>query len=177
MATKETINVVLKDKNESKYITPDGFTHMRFTHIHLVKTSNITRDDIVGLIEKGKDLGRPISLSGSSLVEKIDLSKLDFTRADLRFLNLEGANLKRANLTHARLEGANLTNADLTRAELLGTDFTNADIRGVLNLEYARDVGNAIFKNTKADTYTQEMIRQEQDEARKHDFWKFKEDK
>ena len=62
-------------------------------------------------------------------------------QANLRYANLEGANLTGANLYRANLEGANLTGANLTNAILTGANLryailTGANLTGA-NLEEA----------------------------------------
>lgn len=52
----------------------------------------------------------------------------DFAGADLRDVNLAGANLARADFSGARLGGANLCGADLTKARFFGAELTGADL-------------------------------------------------
>jgi uncharacterized protein YjbI with pentapeptide repeats len=68
--------------------------------------------------------GKPVDLSGESL-ENIDLSKVDFRRANLFGAKLDGTDFSSANLSGAKLDlawiiRANFTNADLSNASLLG---------------------------------------------------------
>jgi uncharacterized protein YjbI with pentapeptide repeats len=76
----------------------------------------------------GADL-RGLNLSGA------DLSWGDFTRADLRGVVLRNANLFNTKFTRAQLLGADLREAngyqsEYYRADLTGADLTNADLRG-----------------------------------------------
>lgn len=68
-----------------------------------------------------------------------DLTRADFSNADLRGIRLVqaflgGANFKGADLRNADLRAAFLGRADLQRANLTGTLLNNADLRGA-NLE------------------------------------------
>ena len=81
-----------------------------------------------------------VNLSSADLTYK-DLSGIilidaDLSNADLTYANLTRAILTRANLSDAALTLTNLTHADLIganliRADLSGANLTNADLRGV----------------------------------------------
>ena len=61
----------------------------------------------------------------------VNLAGADLRYADLRYANLAGANLIDANLSNANLIGANLAGANLAGANLAG-----ANLAGVINLYY-----------------------------------------
>ncbi len=68
-------------------------------------------------------------------LEGLRLIKADLSRADLRSVNLRGADLAGARLVEADLSygsfgTANLAGADLTAARLVGTGLGGADLRG-----------------------------------------------
>jgi uncharacterized protein YjbI with pentapeptide repeats len=65
---------------------------------------------------------QPANFSGKSL-EELDLSGVDFKRA-----NLSGANLFGAKLDSANLSGADLAGAKLDLAWIMRANFTNADL-------------------------------------------------
>ena len=78
---------------------------------------------------KGADLPYKI-LSGSNL-SKADFSGANlegvvFIQADLTGANLSGANLSSADLRDAILKGANLSEADVSDVDLTGTDLSGA---------------------------------------------------
>jgi hypothetical protein len=59
-----------------------------------------------------------------------NLSKCDFTRADLRGRSLRGANLSRAKLVGAELCGVDLRGANLDKTDFTGAHLTRVDFRG-----------------------------------------------
>ena len=74
----------------------------------------ISAADLTGSNFSGVDL-KDIVFTRGSIMDKINLSNVDFSFADLSYHDLR----------HAKLVGANLSNSDLT-----GVDFTNADLYG-----------------------------------------------
>ncbi len=83
---------------------------------------------------------RRAGLYGADLSEAnlrgADLSEASLGEANLRGANLRGANLQWAALYRANLQGANLAGADLSKANLRGADLSGANLRGA-NLEGA----------------------------------------
>jgi hypothetical protein len=71
---------------------------------------------------------REINLKGVYL-EEANLTKVNLRGANLEGANLEGANLKEAYLEGANLGGANLKEADLEEANLRGTNLRKANLR------------------------------------------------
>ena len=75
-------------------------------------------------------------------LEEADLSAVDLSRVDLRFLNLkeanlEGCSLEKADLSYTNLKEANLTNAILIKANMSHSNIkeatvTDADFTGVI---------------------------------------------
>jgi hypothetical protein len=59
-----------------------------------------------------------------------NLQNADLREADLTYADLNGADLTDTNLTYADLNGADLTGVKLTRANLNGADLTDADLTG-----------------------------------------------
>ncbi|MFB6076343.1 MAG: pentapeptide repeat-containing protein [Candidatus Aenigmatarchaeota archaeon] len=136
-----------------------------------------------------KDLHAPkitmknASLSDSNFLHSnfrgADLSETSFTNATLSFCNLQETNLKEAefegawlncaNLKKANLEGvwlgySNLTDADLRGANLRGVNFKgttliNADLRSVKKLDEAKNLGLAVYSNTKVSEKDREIIK------------------
>lgn len=95
--------------------------------------------DLYNAIKRAKDKGLIIDLSGTDMffaeLKDVDLSGANLTQircvgANLEGANLSGANLKGAILSGAKLQGANLKGADLTGAELAQTKFSDADLMG-----------------------------------------------
>ncbi|MHA1342348.1 MAG: pentapeptide repeat-containing protein [Promethearchaeota archaeon] len=66
----------------------------------------------------------------------VDLTNAILTSADLRYVNLEGAYLINADLRGANLRNAILTDANLIGANLTGVDLEGANLEGA-NLRYA----------------------------------------
>ncbi len=70
---------------------------------------------------------RYVNLSGADLsgadLRYADLRRANLSGADLRYVNLSGADLRRVNLSGANLRRANLSGADLRRANLSGADL------------------------------------------------------
>ena len=83
-------------------------------------------------------------LSGADLTEA-DLTTTILANARLDLAHLVSAKLINADLSGARLGGADLRGADLTGAILNGTILTNAKLEGVIGLERARDIDQAIW--------------------------------
>ncbi len=94
-----------------------------------------------------------------------DLSEANFREANLREANLSGANLERAYLGgaylgEAYLWKANLGGANLERANFERADLGGADLRGVIDLEHAKNIEYAVFNRTKV-TETEKGIIEE----------------
>ena len=64
----------------------------------------------------------------------LDLSHVDFARAQMQQVQLKHCNLAGSNLQGVNLRGANLTNSDLQGVDLRRADLTGADLEGVLLL-------------------------------------------
>ena len=62
----------------------------------------------------------------------IDLSKVNFTEANLRSSDFTGANLRGSDFSGAKLSNAVLTKANLRGAALIGADLRGADLRGAI---------------------------------------------
>ena len=73
----------------------------------------------------------PADFAGKSL-EKLDLSKLNFTGAKLAGANLFGANLTEANFTDADLSGAKLDLAWVMRTNFTRAKLTKASLQGLV---------------------------------------------
>ena len=71
-----------------------------------------------------------VDLRGANLVG-LDFRGANLEYADFRDADLRKANLARANLSHADLAGANLVGADLGLADLRFVDLRDADLTGV----------------------------------------------
>ena len=76
----------------------------------------------------------------------------DFCSADMRGLDLTGANLSYANLTNANLRGANLTDANLSYANLTDANLSYANLTNA-NLSYAYLAGANLADANLADAY------------------------
>ncbi len=76
-----------------------------------------------------------------------NLSKCDFTHADLRGANLRGANLSRANLAAADLCGADLRGANLHKTDFTLANLTRVDFGGTTHASAKLD--GAIFCRTR----------------------------
>src|SRR5262245_40464129 len=76
--------------------------------------------------------GRPVDIVGD---ERVVLTGIDLSHADL-----QGCTLTKADLRNARLAGADLRKANLAGALLNGADLTDADLRGATldNAQLAR---------------------------------------
>ena len=81
-----------------------------------------------------------------------DLSYVDFSNSDLRYVILEGANLIGANLTYADLTSTNLESANLTYVDLTGAYLTNAKL-SYANLTCAK-LTNANLTDVKYNPIT-----------------------
>ncbi len=107
----------------------------------------------------------PLDFSGKTL-ENLDLSGIDFKRANLEAANLfgtdlsgsklEGVNLKRANLDRANLIGAIFDGADLSNASLLRPTTTSSldvvDVTQIPSFKGAKLEGTKLFGNFSAGT-------------------------
>ena len=92
----------------------------------------------------------PADFSGMDL-KFLDLSDLDFGRANFAGADLRSANLTGANFADADLSGADLTRAIIIRADFSGADLSNANIyRPVtFSTEDAAPSETPIFRATK----------------------------
>jgi uncharacterized protein YjbI with pentapeptide repeats len=72
-------------------------------------------------------------------------SGLSLSQADLRDIDLKGADLSYAELNDADLRGANLRGVDLSYAALREANLTNADLRGAMLI--GTDLRQAIITN------------------------------
>jgi len=79
-----------------------------------------------------------------------DLHEFKLEKSNLRAANLQNANLHKANLKNANLDQADLNEANLTFADLKGANLKNADLRGAdlkgANLQGA-DLSQIIYSN------------------------------
>lgn len=119
----------------------------------------MTRDEVLKYIEKAKERGEVVNLSGADLsgadLSYMDLSGINLTGANLRFTNLSGtvmlnvtlclakldyADLSGVVLRYADLRGATLYKADLKGADLKGADLSGVNLRGAnLKCVYLED--------------------------------------
>ena len=90
-------------------------------------------------IEPGADL-KELDLQGANPsaanLEGVNLEGANLEGANLYKANLKGANLSGASLPNVDFRGANLTGADLSQANLTGADLREADLKGA-NLQRA----------------------------------------
>jgi beta-lactamase regulating signal transducer with metallopeptidase domain len=91
----------------------------------------LSRDAVAGCI--GCDFSRHdlrgLDLSGLSLLGD-DFSHANLEGANLAHTSLKGVSFSRAELTHANFRSANLTGIDFAGANLTGADFTDATLTG-----------------------------------------------
>jgi len=105
-------------------------------------------EQLVRRYKAGKrDFGK-VNLSGANLRE-VDLVGADLSEArldwtDLRKANLHKADLSGADLRRAKLQGANLIGADLCRADLSGANLTGAKV-AMTQLTQAKMSGRTIM--------------------------------
>jgi quinoprotein dehydrogenase-associated probable ABC transporter substrate-binding protein len=104
----------------------------------------LTREQVVAALDAASD-SVPASFYAMNL-SGLDLSGIDFKRANLAaaVLNgadLSGANLSRCNLTVSFAEGANLARADLRGAVMFSMQLQGANLKGA-NLSQARLIGD-----------------------------------
>ena len=90
--------------------------------------ADLTREQVSDALARAT-AAQPADFSGKSL-EKLDLSKFNFTGAKLAGANLFGANLMDANFTGADLSGAILDLAWLMRTNFTRANLTHASIQG-----------------------------------------------
>ncbi|MDB9313501.1 pentapeptide repeat-containing protein [Spirulina sp. CS-785/01] len=94
---------------------------------------------LLNLYAHGKRKFQRINLSEANL-RNVDLSGADFTHATLNVTNLSGANLSQVNFTHAKLNVARLSGANLTGATLNSASLNVANlIRATLNNAQLQD--------------------------------------
>ena len=92
--------------------------------------------------------------TAATIVEEYAAGKRDFSRAelgdaDLRGVNLKGADLSYADLSEANLTGANLRGTDLSFADLSQANLQDADIRGALLM--SANLRQANLQSTKLE--------------------------
>ena len=85
----------------------------------------ISATDLTGSNFSGVDL-KDIVFTRGSITDKINLSNVDFSFADLSYHNLRNAKLVGANLSNSDLTGVDFTNADLYGANLTGANIKDA---------------------------------------------------
>ena len=103
------------------------------------KENNSVKDTLIKAVKQGADL-RWANLQGADLQEAdlrwANLQGADLQEADLRWANLQGANLRWANLRWANLQEADLRWANLQGANLQGANLQGANLQGA-NLQGA----------------------------------------
>ncbi len=70
------------------------------------------------------------SLTINEVIEKYKLGERNFSKFDLRYLNLSGINLKNINLEGSNLEGSNLEGSNLEGSNLTYTNLNYANLKG-----------------------------------------------
>lgn len=94
---------------------------------------------------------------------------IDFSNAELKFLDLSGLDFKRARLTGANLHGSDLTgailsncdlqNAILDRATLVGVDFSSSNLEGAL-IRLPFSAGSPGFDSSASPKFPGANLRQ-----------------
>jgi uncharacterized protein YjbI with pentapeptide repeats len=92
--------------------------------------ADLTVSQVRGLLAAASSQ-RPPDFAGKSL-EKLNLSGLDFNRANLARVDLFGAKLVGANFSHANLSGAKLDLAWIMRANFAHANLSNASLLGLV---------------------------------------------
>lgn len=103
--------------------------------------------------------------------EESDLNEAIFEGGDLRGAEFQQSdfkdvNFKKANLSGANFWGSDLETTDLEKANLKSTSFANTDLRGVKNLEKAKNLGGARFRRTIVTPKEAAIIRKVKPRAR-----------
>ncbi|MDZ8189199.1 MAG: pentapeptide repeat-containing protein [Nostoc sp. ChiSLP02] len=115
-----------------------SFEELRYTAIQFLEQSAPQRLEILRKLGIARyDFLTKIRLNEANIICVMRFlkypSQLKFPNlqeADLSGLNLDGINFIRGNLSAANLQGSSLVNADLLFANLTKTDLRNADLRG-----------------------------------------------
>jgi uncharacterized protein YjbI with pentapeptide repeats len=94
------------------------------------QAADLTADQVRDMLAAARP-DEPVDLSGKSL-DNLDLSNLDFKRANLSGVNLFGAKLDRSNLSGANLSGAKLDLAWIMRANFTNADLSDASLLGLV---------------------------------------------
>jgi uncharacterized protein YjbI with pentapeptide repeats len=122
----------------------------------------ITHKDINGALQTHKAWidnprgGKPADLRGAQL-RNVNLEGADFRWADCRAADFSGANLSKTDFRHADLRGANFTGAicigaSFVNARMDGVNMTGVDLRGAV-MDYAQMTGmnlNELRETAKA---------------------------
>src|SRR6266496_1120658 len=86
----------------------------------------MANQEYLDLLKQGVDIWNKWRRENPSV--QPDLIGVNFSEADLSFVNLSEANLYQANLTYANLIYANLSKADLRRSSLVDTNLSYANL-------------------------------------------------
>ena len=131
--------------------------------------AQMTRDEVVAILEQATETS-PADFTKHRL-SGLDLSGLNFKRADMRWArlnnsDLSGSIMRGVNLDLAWMVGANLENVDMTDARLFSAQIQRANLKGAI-LDGARvaanfkqsDLRGASFRNAdmSADMKNQSM--------------------
>lgn len=119
----------LRAAQQHRWLFDDGVLHWNQHRREKNFVPKLAGMNFVKEAAKTRLWGRPADIVGD---ERVVLTGIDWTFADL-----QGATLARADLRHARLIGADLRNANLAGALLNGADLTDCDLRGA-NLDGAQ---------------------------------------
>lgn len=108
--------------------------------MEMLKVNYITREQIIQIIKRACNRGDRPNLKHDGF-NKLDLSDVNFCKADLNrteFIetnlqnaNLSGTILDRANFTNANLRDANLSGSKMYKTNLCGADMTGANLVGI----------------------------------------------
>ena len=112
----------LRASQQHRWLFDDGVLHWNQHRHEKDFAPKFAGMNFVKEAAKTRLWGRPADIAGE---ERVVLTGIDWSFADL-----QGATLTRADLRHARLVGANLRNANLTGALLNAADLTGCDLRG-----------------------------------------------
>ena len=112
----------LRSSQQHRWLFDDGVLHWNQHRHEKDFAPKFSGVNFLKEAAKTRLWGRPADIIGD---ERVVLTGIDWSFADL-----QGATLSRADLRHARLIGANLRNANLTGALLNAADLTGCDLRG-----------------------------------------------
>jgi uncharacterized protein YjbI with pentapeptide repeats len=138
----------LSSSKQHRWLFDQGVVHWNQHRRDEPFKPNFAGVNFVKEAAKSRLWGRPIDLAGE---ERVVLTRIDLSHADL-----QGCTLAKADLREAKLAGADLRRANLAGALLNGADLTDADLRGATldNAQLARcklghaNLSGASLKNT-----------------------------